>query len=113
MSSLEEVLQLLLGAESEAQRKKQEALGEAESIIASTRRDFQQEREDRLAAAREQADTIVSAAEESVKSQVRQILAEGEEEARAMTERFEARSADLIGDLVEETARRILARGLR
>lgn len=113
MSSLQEVLTLLLGAESEARRKSEEARAEAEEIIARTRQDFQREREDRLSAAREQALGLIESAENAAEAEVRQIVNLGQQEAQDLTERFGAYARETVDSLVDEMALHYVRKGTR
>lgn len=113
MSSLQEVLTLLLGAESEARRKTEEARVEAEGILTGTRQAFQREREDRIASARDQAGALIESSEKTADAEARQILAMGQQETRSIAERFESHARDIVHALVDETALQYLRKGIR
>ncbi len=111
MSALQEVLAVLLGAESEANHLIEEGRTEADRISKSIRDEFAQEREHRLRAAREQAKAIVESARSSAEVEAAQILSMAQQEAAALTRRFEENGRDVVKTLVAEIASQYLARG--
>lgn len=113
MSSLQEFLTLLLGAESEARRKKEEARTQAEEIIAGTRLDFQQEREARLANVRDQARALIEASEKNTEAEIRQIRSLEKQETEGMAGRFQAHVKNVVKAIVEETAEEYIRKGTR
>ncbi len=113
MSSLQEFLTLLLGAESEARRKTEEARIQAEEVITRARQDFQQEREARLAAVRDQAKTLIDAAEKSTEAEIRQIQFQEQQETEGMAGRFKAHVGDVVATIAEETAAEYIRKGTR
>ena len=113
MSSLDEFLTLLLGAESEARRKTEEARVQAEEVFTKSRQDFQQERESRLAAVRDQPKALIEAAEKNTEAEIRQIQSLEKKETEGMAERFQAHVGDVIGTLVEETTTEYTRKGTR
>ncbi|MDO9508667.1 MAG: ATPase [Thermovirgaceae bacterium] len=113
MSSLQEFLTLLLGAESEARRKTEDARTQAEEILTRARQDFQQEREARLATVRDQAKTLIEAAEKSTEAEIRQIQSMERQEAEGMAGRFRTHAADAVGTIIEETAADLIRKGTR
>jgi vacuolar-type H+-ATPase subunit H len=113
MSSIDEFLTLLLGAESEARRKTEETRLQAEEIFAQARKDFQQEREARLAAVRDQAKSLIEAAEKNTEAEIRQIQSLEKQETEGMARRFQAHVGDVVGTIVEETAAEYVRKGTR
>lgn len=111
MSSLQEFLALLLGAESEARRKTEEARIQAEDVLSKARQDFQQEREARLAAVRDQAKILIETAEKSTEAEIRQIQSLEQQETEGMAGRFKAHVGDVVGTIAEETAAEFLRKG--
>lgn len=113
MSSLQEFLTLLLGAESEARRKTEEARIQTENVLTKARQDFQQEREARLAAVRDQAKTLIEATEKSTEAEIRQIQSQEQHETEGMAERFKTHVGDVVKTIVEETAAEFIRKGTR
>ena len=71
MSTLQEVLAVLLGAESEAKRIVGDSKNEAESMLQTAQEKFSSERTSRMAAARGQAKDLMEAALNSGKNRIR------------------------------------------
>jgi vacuolar-type H+-ATPase subunit H len=113
LSALQEVLAVLLGAESEANHLIEEGRDEADRISKSVREKFAQEREHRLRAAREQAKAIVESARSSADVESAQILSMAQQEAAALTRRFEENGRGVVKTLVAEIASQYLAKGGR
>jgi len=113
MSPLQEFLALLLGSESEARRKEEEARMQAEDILALARQDFQREREARLEAVRDQAKAIIEASGKTTEAEIRQIQSLEEQESEGMAGRFQAHSRGVIDALIEETAAGFIRKGIR
>ena len=83
MSTLQEVLAVLLGAESEAKRIVGDSKNEAESMLQTAQEKFASERTSRMAAARGQAKDLMEAALNSAKTESEQIVNLGKEELLA------------------------------
>ncbi|GAB6281134.1 MAG: hypothetical protein STSR0007_13030 [Thermovirga sp.] len=113
MSSLQEFLTLLLGAEGEARRRAEEARIQTEEVIAKARQDFQQEREARLAAVRDQAKTLIEAAEKSTEAEIRQIQSQERQETEGMAVRFKTHVGNVVETIAEETAAAFIRKGTR
>lgn len=111
MSALQEVLAVLLGAESEAKRIIEEAKIESESVIRSTKDKFAMERESRMASAREQAKGIMENALAAAQTEAKQILGLGKEERERINKRFEENVDAVVASVVNETVDKILSGG--
>lgn len=113
MPFLQEALTVLLNAEKEAARKKEEARAEAEEILESTRREFQKERDARLKAVREQAQALIDSAETATDTEVRQVVRLGQQEIDEMAGRFHAHAIEVVQAIAKETADEYVRRGIR
>lgn len=111
MSALQEVLAVLLGAESEAKRIVDEAKNEYANLLRVTQEKFTGERENRMNAAREQAKSVMENALSAAQTEARQILDLGKEERDRVTRRFNENLDAVVGSVVTETVDRILAGG--
>lgn len=111
MTALQEVLAVLLGAESEADHLVEEGRAEADRISRSAREEFTQEREDRLRAAREQAKAVVESARNSADVESAQILSIAQREGTALARRFEESGRSIVKALAAEIASQYLAKG--
>ncbi len=110
-TALQEVLSVLLGAESEAKRIVGDAKNEAAGVMKTTQEIFMPDRESRMAAAREQAKSMMANALAAAQTEAEQILSLGREERGRAAKRFEENVDAVIGALLTETADRILAGG--
>lgn len=102
MSTLQEVLAVLLGAESEAKRIVGDSKNEAESMLQTTQEKFASERTSRMAAARGQAKDVMEAALSSAKTEAEQIVNLGKEERERMQKRFAENADTVIDSIVSE-----------
>jgi len=112
MSALQEVLAVLLGAESEAKRIVDEAKNESASLLRATQDNFTAERENRMNAAREQAKSVMENALSAAQTEARQILDLVKEERERISRRFDDNIDAVVGSVVTETAERILTGGV-
>lgn len=110
MAALQETLAVLLGAEGEAKRVVSEAKGEAEGLIRSSQDKFAQERDHRMAGARQQAASLLENARTAAETEASQILDLGKAERDRMTQRFGENARMVVQALAAETAERILRR---
>lgn len=111
MSALQEVLAVLLGAESEAKRIVDEAKSESTGVIRTTQDRFTAERENRMSAAREQAKSIMENALSSAQTEAKQILDLGKEERERVSKRFEENVDAVVASVIAETVDKILTGG--
>jgi F-type H+-transporting ATPase subunit b len=109
MSAVQEVLSVLLGAESEAKRVVEEAKRESSSVIRSTQDFFIPERENKMSAAREQAKSLIENALAGAQAEARQIIEFGREERERMNKRFEENVDAVVANVLAETLDRILS----
>lgn len=110
MSTLHEVLAVLLGAESEAKRIVDDSKNEAEQLLRSAQEKFAAERANQMASAREQAKGIMETALNSAKTEAVQIAGLGKEERARMQKRFEENVDPVICSMVSETAESYISR---
>ncbi len=110
MSTLHEVLAVLLGAESEAKRIVDDSKSEAESLLRSAQEKFGAERANQMASAREQAKGIMETALNSAKTEAAQIAGLGKEERTRMQKRFDENVSAVINSMVSETAERYISK---
>lgn len=111
MSALQEVLAVLLGAESEAKRIVEDAKGESAGVIKTTQEIFTPERESKMSSAREQAKSIMANALSAAQTEAKQILDLGKEERDRTSRRFDENVDSVVGRVLAETVDRILAGG--
>lgn len=111
MSALQEVLAVLLGAESEAKRIVEEARSESAGLLRTTQDKFMAERENRMNAAREQAKSVMENALSAAQTEAKQILDLGKEERERTGRRFDENIDSVVGSVVTETVDRILTGG--
>ncbi len=104
MSTLQEVLAVLLGAESEAKRIVVDSKNEAQNVLLSAQEKFAQERTNRMAAAREQAKDVMETALNSARTESNQIVNLGKEERERMQRRFAENADTVINSIVSEIA---------
>jgi vacuolar-type H+-ATPase subunit H len=103
MSTLQEVLAVLLGAESEAKRIVDDSKNESEKFIQSSEDKFAKDRTNQIASARSQAKEVMETALNAAKTEAVQIAELGKEERKRMQKRYE----ENIGPLVEAMATEI------
>jgi F-type H+-transporting ATPase subunit b len=111
MSALQEVLTVLLGAESEAQRLVEDAKNDSMSVIKSTQEIFFPDRESRMASTREQAKGFMENALLSAQTEAKQILDLGREERERVLKRFNENVDTVIAAVLAETVDKILSGG--
>jgi len=104
VAALQEVLAVLLGAEGEARSEIEESRNEAERVVRRAKDAFSQERERRLAAAREQAKAVLDLARSAADAEGGQILQMGQQDLDRMRERFDENVQGLVATLVAEVA---------
>ena len=100
MSTLQEVLAVLLGAESEAKRIVGDSKNKAESMLQTAQEKFASERTSRMAAG--QAKDLMEAALNSAKTESEQIVNLGKEERERMQKRFAENADTVIDSIVSE-----------
>lgn len=110
MSTLQEVLAILLGAEAEAERVVNDAENDSEALLRTTREKFAAERINQMESAREQAKGIMNSALSSVKTESVQIADLGKEERERMQQRFEENVDPIIDSMVLEIADRFISK---
>ncbi|MEG1603428.1 MAG: hypothetical protein RRY12_02420 [Cloacibacillus sp.] len=110
MSTLHEVLAVLLGAESEAKRIVDDSKSEAESLLRNAQEKFAAERTNQMASAREQAKGVMETALNSAKTEASQIASLGKEERARMQKRFEENVNPVISSMVSETAENFISK---
>ncbi|MCD8164294.1 MAG: hypothetical protein LUE09_12965 [Synergistaceae bacterium] len=110
MSTLHEVLAVLLGAESEAKRIVDDSKNESESLLRTAQEKFSAERANQMASAREQAKGIMETELNSAKTEAAQIAGLGKEELARMQKRFEENVDAVINSIVSETAERFISK---
>lgn len=111
MSALQEVLTVLLGAESEAKRIVEDAKSEALGVMKTTQGIFTPDRENRMVSAREQAKSLMANALTSAQTEAKQILDLGREERERVNRRFEENVDTVVAAVLAETVDKILAGG--
>lgn len=110
MSTLQEVLAVLLGAESEAKRIVGDSKNEAEEMLQTAQEKFTSERTNRMAAARGQARDVMEAALNSAKTESEQIINLGREERERMQKRFAENADTVVDSIVSEIAEGFLSK---
>jgi F-type H+-transporting ATPase subunit b len=111
MSALQEVLTVLLGAESEGKRIVEDAKNDSVGIIKTTQEIFLPDRESRMASTREQAKGLMENALLSAQTEAKQILDLGREERERVLKRFDENVDTVIAAVLAETADKILSGG--
>lgn len=111
MSELQEVLSILIGAESEADRIVKDAKLQSENVIKETHDSFEPERRTKMAAAREQAKGIMENATNAAAAETKQIRDRGADDRARLEKRYEERVDALISHVIAETVDKILAGG--
>ena len=100
MSSLQEALAVLLGAESEGVREVQEARTEAEAMGKNAMEKMGAERDRRLEAAREKSRMLLESARSAADEEARQVTDLGKSERERMERRFREVAGDVVDALV-------------
>ena len=111
MSTLNEVLAVLLGAESEAKRIVSDSRRESESFLRSAQDKFAIERTNQRANAREQAKGILEAAMSSAGTEAKQIYEMSKEESSRIQKRFEENSEPIINFIASDLAEKYISKG--
>ena len=111
MNALQEVLTVLLGAESEAVRIVEDAKSESLSVIKTTQEIFIPDRENKMLMTREQAKNLMANALTSAQTEARQILDLGREERDLARKRFDENADTVIAEILAETVGQILSGG--
>lgn len=110
-SSLQEVLAVLLGAESEAKRIVEDAKSESSTVVRTTQDIFIPDRENKMSSAREQAKSVMANALAAAETEARQILDQGREEREKIQKRYDENVGHVVAAVVAETVDNILAEG--
>ncbi len=110
MSTLHEVLAVLLGAESEAKRIGDDSKTASDALLRTAQEKFAAERANQMASAREQAKGIMETALNSAKTEAAQIASLGKEERARMQKRFEENVDAVIDSIVSETAESFISK---
>ena len=113
MGTLQEVLAVLLGAESEAKRIVDDSKNESEGFLRSAQEKFSMERANQMASAREQAKGIMETALNSAWTEAEQIADLGKEERIRMQKRFEENADPVIDSMISEIAERFVSKAKR
>ena len=113
MGTLQEVLAVLLGVESEAKRIVEDSKSESDGFLRSAQEKFAMERTNQMASAREQAKGIMETALNSARTEAEQIADLGKEERVRMQKRFEENVDPVIDSMISETAERFISKTRR
>ena len=113
MGTLQEVLAVLLGAESEAKRIVEDSKSESDGFLRSAQEKFAMERTNQMASAREQAKGIMETALNSARTEAEQIADLGKEDRVRMQKRFEENVDPVIDSMISETAERFISKTRR
>ncbi len=111
MSALQEVLTVLLGAESEATRIVEDAKSQSTSVMKITQDSFDVNRKSKMEAAREQAKSVMANALSAAQTEAKQILDLGREERDRVNKRFEENADTVVANVLAETVDKILTGG--
>ncbi|MEG1642181.1 MAG: hypothetical protein RR272_03620 [Synergistaceae bacterium] len=110
MSTLQEVLAVLLGAESEAKRIVSDSRSETGSYLKTTQEKFSVERQNQMESAREQAKTIMDTSLNSAKTESEQIANLGKEERERIKKRFEENVDSVVNLMASEIAEHYISK---
>ncbi len=113
MGTLQEVLAVLLGAESEAKRIVDDSKNESDGFLRTAQEKFSMERANQMASAREQAKGIMETALNSARTEAEQIADLGKEERIRMQKRFEENADPVIDSMISEIAERFVSKTKR
>ena len=113
MGTLQEVLAVLLGAESEAKRIVDDSKNESEGFLRGAQEKFSMERANQMASAREQAKGIMETALNSARTEAEQIADLGKEERIRMQKRFEENADPVIDSMISEIAEKFVSKTKR
>lgn len=111
MSTLQEVLAVLLGAEAEAKRIVNDSKNESANFLKIEQEKFAGERMNRMASAREQAKGVMETALNAAKAEAQQISDLGKEECAKMQRRFDENVDSVLDSIVTETVNIFLTKG--
>lgn len=111
MSTLQEVLAVLLGAESEAKRVVEESKNESDSYLRSMQDKFAAQRINEMETTREQGKTVLDTALNSAKTEADQIVALGKDERERMQKRYDENAGAVIDSMVSEIVENLIAKG--
>lgn len=111
MSTLREVLAVLLGAESEAKRIIEESRNDNKSYLRSVQEKFAARRAGEMEAAREQAKSIMENALTAAQTEAEQIIAIGSDERERMQRHYDDNVDAVIGSMVFEIAESLIVKG--
>lgn len=109
VSTLHEVLAVLLGAESEARRMVEDAKKDSSQVMKTTQEIFRPDRESKMGAAREQAKSVIANAVAASQAEAEQISSLGREERESMKARFDENVDTVVSTVVAETVERIMS----
>lgn len=104
MTTLQEVLAVLLGAESEAKRIVSDSKHEAGNYMKSTQEKFYMERQNQMESAREHAKTIMETSLNAAKTESDQIADMGKEERERIKQRFDESVDTVVNLMADEIA---------
>lgn len=111
MSTLQEVLAVLLGAESEAKRVVEESKNDCDSYLRSVQEKFAARRASEMESAREQAKSVLDTALNAAKTEAEQISALSKDERDRMQRRYDENADAVIDSMVSEIVESLIAKG--
>lgn len=111
MSTLQEVLAVLLGAESEAKRIVEESGNDCKGYLRSVQEKFAIQRESEIESAREQAKSIIGNATNAAKAEAEQVTAIGKDERERMQRHYDENIGALIDSMAAEIAENLISKG--
>jgi len=111
MSTLQEVLAVLLGAESEAKRIVGDSKTESAELLRMAQEKFSQERANQIASAREQAKEIMTTAVNAAKAEADQIADLSKEEMKRIQTRFDQNVDTVVTSKVSDIAEKYVRKG--
>ena len=111
MSTLQEVLAVLLGAESEAKRIVGDSKTESAELLRMAQEKFTKERANQIASAREQAKEIMTTAVNAAKAEADQIADLSKEEMKRIQTRFDQNVDTVVTSMVSDIAEKYVKKG--
>lgn len=111
MSSLQEVLAVLFGAEWEAKMAVEESEHESQNYLRSIQDKLAVQRENEIESAREQAKSIIGNATNAAKAEAEQIIAIGRDERERMHKNYNDNIDALIDAMTAEIAENLISQG--
>lgn len=111
MSTLQEVLAVLLGAEWEAKMLVEESEHDCQGYLRSVQDKCAVQREHEIEAAREQAKSIIGNATNAAKAEAEQIMAIGRDERERMQKNYNDNIDALIETMTAEIAENLISQG--